>query len=140
MILLDTNVISELMRAAPDDAVGNWLTHLGDIPLATTAITVSEIAYGLERLADGKRKRDLWEKFETFIGDGGGLTIFPFDEEAALICGQFRVVRENTGQHAHASDMMIAGIAGALGASLATRNVKDFSGLPIQIIDPWAVS
>ncbi|MBB34856.1 MAG: VapC toxin family PIN domain ribonuclease [Hirschia sp.] len=137
MILLDTNILSELMRPAPSPAVEQWLGRLTDTPLATTAITVAEIAYGLERLEDGNRKQDLWARFDQFIDPTSDLAIFPFDEDAALVCGQYRALRESQGQHAHASDMMIAGIAGAIGADLATRNVKDFTGLPIGIINPW---
>ncbi len=137
MILLDTNIISELMRPAPAETVAQWMSRLGDEPLATTAITVSEIAYGLDRLADGQRKQTLWQRFQEFIAPEGGLPILPFDEDAALVGGQYRALRECQGVHAHPSDMMIAGIAGSVGAQLATRNVKDFSGLPISLINPW---
>lgn len=139
MILLDTNILSELMRPAPAPVIGQWMARLGETPLATTAITISEIAFGLERLEDGRRKDDLIARFDQFIAPGGDLTILPFDEDAALICGQYRALRERQGLHAPPSDMMIAGIAGALGASLATRNAKDFSGLPITVINPWDV-
>lgn len=137
MILLDTNILSELMRPDPAPVIEQWLARLGETPLATTSITISEIAFGLERLEDGRRKKDLIARFDQFIAPGGELTILPFDEHAALICGQYRASRERRGLHAPPSDMMIAGIAGALGASLATRNAKDFSGLPITVINPW---
>ncbi len=137
MILLDTNILSELMRPAPDPALGRWMLGLGDTPVATTAVTVSEIAYGLERLADGRRKDDLVARFDQLIFAAGPLTVLPFDEVSALVCGRYRALREREGLHAPPSDMMIAGIAGALGADLATRNTKDFSGLPIMVINPW---
>ena len=139
MILLDTNILSELMRPAPAPVISQWMARLDETPIATTAITISEIAFGLERLEDGRRKDDLIARFDQFIAPGGDLTILPFDEDAALICGQFRALRERQGLHAPPSDMMIAGIAGALGASLTTRNAKDFSGLPITVINPWDV-
>ena len=137
MILLDTNIISELMRPEPAPIVGQWLQGLGDEPLATSVITLSEIAYGVERLPDGARKKDLWKRFETFMTAGSGLGVLALNDEAALACGQFRAARERQGLSAHPSDMMIAGIASTSGAILATRNVKDFSGLPLQIINPW---
>lgn len=139
MILLDTNILSELMRPASAPVIGQWMARLGETPLATTAISISEIAFGLERLEQGRRKDGLIARFDQFISPGGDLTILPFGEDAALICGQYRALRERQGLHAQPSDMMIAGIAGALGASLATRNVKDFSGLPITVINPWEV-
>lgn len=137
MILLDNNILSELMRLDPAPVIEQWLARLGETPLATTSITISEIAFDLERLEDGRRKKDLIARFDQFISPGGELTILPFDEHAALICGQYRASRERQGLHAPPSDTMIAGIAGALGASLATRNAKDFSGLPITVINPW---
>jgi hypothetical protein len=76
-------------------------------------------------------------RFDQLIFAAGPLTVLPFDEASALVCGRYRALREREGLHAPPSDMMIAGIAGALGADLATRNTKDFSGLPIMVINPW---
>jgi len=137
MILLDTNIISELMRPEPAPVVQQWLGTIGDEPVGTTTITISEIAYGLDRLPAGRRKRALWNQFDMLTGFESGLPIFAFDHEAALRCGQFRALREGEGTHAHASDMMIAGIAGTIDAILATRNSKDFSSLPLEVINPW---
>lgn len=140
MILLDTNVISELMRPAPDERVAEWMQSLGSEPLCTSAITISEIVYGLERLPDGQRKQGLWDRFQVFVGPDSDLPILAFDESAAIFTGEFRNVREVLGAHAHTSDMMIAGIAAANEATLATRNTKDFEKLPITKIDPWSMS
>lgn len=137
MTLLDTNVISELMRPAPDPAVAQWLHSLGDEPLSTTVITVSEIVYGLERLEIGRRKQDLQTRFEDFLAPDSGLAILTLDPESARLAGIFRAARESGGQHAHPSDMFIAGIAGANGIVLATRNTRDFSGLGLQLVNPW---
>lgn len=137
MILLDTNIISELMRPEPAPVVEQWLQSVGDRPVGTTTITISEIAYGLDRLPTGQRKQSLWNQFDMLTGMESGLPIFAFEHEAALLCGLYRAKRENSGAHAHASDMMIAGIAGMNEATLATRNSKDFSGLPIEIVNPW---
>ena len=137
MILLDTNIISELMRPKPDAMVQHWLEALGDEPLAISVITISEIVFGLERLDNGRRKQDLQARFEAFVAPDSGLAIFPLDEDSARLAGTFRALRVSVGQHGHPSDMFIAGIAGANGASLATRNTKDFNGLPIELLDPW---
>lgn len=137
MILLDTNVISELMRPAPNERVAEWLKSLGPTSLCTSAITISEIVYGLERLPDGQRRQSLWDRFQAFIGPDSGLPILPLDEAGAIFAGQFRYKREAAGSHAHTADMMIAGIASANDAALATRNVKDFAGLGLEIINPW---
>lgn len=137
MILLDTNIISELMRPAPDAMVRHWLEALGDEPLAVSVITISEIVFGLERLENDRRKQDLQARFEAFVAPDSGLTIFPLDEDSARLAGAFRALRVSSGQHGHASDMFIAGIVGANGTSLATRNTKDFSELPIELLDPW---
>jgi len=137
MIVLDTNVISELMKPAPDPAIRDWLSHLGDTPLATTAITIAEISYGLRRLADGRRNAALAARFEDYIGADSALAVAPLDDIAAREAGRFRALRAAAGLGAQPSDMMIAGIVAVMGASLATRNVKDFAGLPIPIIDPW---
>lgn len=136
MIILDTNVLSELMRPVPDPAIGRWMLGLGDTPLATTAVTVSEIAYGLERLVDGRRKNNLVARFDQLIAAAGELTVLPFDEDAALVCGRYRALKEREGPHTPPSDMMIASIAGALGADIATRYTKDFAGLPMTVINP----
>ncbi|MDI7774704.1 PIN domain-containing protein [Asticcacaulis sp. EMRT-3] len=134
MIILDTNVVSELMKPQPDFHVHDWLMQLGEIPLTTTTITVAEIEYGLQRLPNGRRKTELQASFAAYIQ---ALAVLPFDEVAAYKAGQFRAIREASGQAAHPSDMMIAGIAAAAGAALATRNIKDFDGLQIPLSDPW---
>jgi predicted nucleic acid-binding protein len=134
MILLDTNVISELMKPHPDGQVREWLLSRGEESLATTAITVAEIHFGLERLPDGKRRDDLYERFARLAG---AMSVLPLDSAAGAQAGAFRARRERLGLPAAASDMMIAGIAATAGANLATRNIRDFEGLPIAVVDPW---
>ena len=138
MILLDTNVISELMRPEPDQRLRAWLDGLGARSLATSAITVSEIVYGLSRLPEGKRRSELLDRFDALIFGLPSLPILPLDEPAGRFAGELRALREGLGLGSSPSDMMIAGIAMAHGASLATRNVTDFARLPIDLIDPWA--
>ncbi len=106
------------------------------MPLATTAITIAELEFGLQRLPDGRRKADLKARFEMFAA---ALTALPLDEAAGRLAGRFRAEREAANLSSQPSDMMIAGIVAANDASLATRNTKDFQGLPIQLINPWRV-
>ncbi len=134
MIVLDTNVISELMKPAPDAGVRDWLAGIRDRPLTTTAVTVAEIEFGLRRLPDGRRKDDLQASFETFAG---ALSVLPLDDVSARETGRLRALRHAAGLSSQPSDMMIAGIVAAAGAALATRNIKDFAGLPIELLDPW---
>jgi predicted nucleic acid-binding protein len=138
MILLDTNVVSELMRPVPNSKVRAWLEGLGATPLATSAVTIAEIVFGLARLPDGKRRSDLTERFDALVLGPPALPVFALDEPAGRLAGEFRAVRETLGLGSSPSDMMIAGIVMANGVSLATRNVADFTGVPISITDPWA--
>ena len=134
MIVLDTNVVSELMKAAPDVSVRRWLASLGATPLTTTAITVAEIQFGLRRLPDGRRKTDLQARFDAFAATLG---VLPLDESAARETGRLRAMREAAGMPSQPSGMMIAGIAATAGAALATPNTRDFEALPIELLDPW---
>ena len=100
------------------------------------ALTIVAIALGAGIKASAALSDNI-ARFDQLISAAGQLTVLPFDEVAAFVCGRYRALREREGLHAPPSDMMIAGIAGALGADLATRNTKDFSGLPIMVINPW---
>ena len=137
MIVLDTNVLAELMRPHPDEKVRTWLLSIGNERLAITAITVSEIEFGLQRLPDGIRQRDLRQHFATLVS---GLKVLPLDESAAAFAGAFRAQREKMGLPTTPSDMMIAGIVMQVGGLLATRNTRDFKHLPIELRYPWAIS
>ena len=134
MIVLDTNVVSELMKSAPDPRVRDWLAGLADITLVTTAVSVAEIEYGLQRLPQGRRRADLAASFEVMIG---ALSVLPLDDVAARYAGQMRARREAAGLPVQAMDMLIAGIAAAAGAGLVTRNVADFADLPVEVVNPW---
>ncbi len=94
MIILDTNVVSELMRLSPDISVRNWLTDIGTAPLTTTTVTIAEIEFGIRRLPDGRRRTDLQARFEAIVGALGAL---PLDEPAARETGRLRAMREAAG-------------------------------------------
>lgn len=138
MILLDTNFVSELMRPVPDPKAQIWVRGLGSTTVATSAITIAEVVFGLARLPDGKRRSDLQERFDALILGPPPLPVLGLDEHAGRIAGEFRALRERLGLGSTASDMTIAAIAMANAASLTTRNTSDFVGLPISVVDPWA--
>ena len=138
MIILDTNVVSELMRPEPDPRVRQWVSgrHAGE--LGTTAITVAEIRHGIERLPDGRRKEALLSA-ATDLFAGFGDLVQPFDALAAAWFGPVMVRRARLGLPIQGFDALIAAICRARGATLATRNVKDFAETGIEVVDPWAV-
>ena len=137
MIILDTNVISELMREHPHANVKHWIKAQKPIHLAITVITIAEIQRGLARLPKGKRRTQLATNFSDFIAEAFSGRIFPFDEEAAYRYGAMAAVCEANGINTDAVDLMIAAIADSRRAAIATRNVKDFTGCGVAIINPW---
>lgn len=139
-IVLDTNVLSELMRPIPALEITNWLSQLTpDQVLVTTVITVHEIQYGLSRLADSHKKNSLKVQFAKFVGPTSKLGVLSLDTMAAQLSGELRGLRESQGLHAQSADMMIAAITKTANAALATRNEKDFSSTGIEIINPWRI-
>ena len=136
MIIVDTNVVSELMRPSPSRQVRNWVSAQAPGELCTTAITVAEIRYGLERLADGRRKQSLLsavtEVFAAFSD-----YIQPFDADAAIWYATIVARRDRLGLPIDGFDAQIAAICRIRGAALATRNAKDFRETGIDVIDPW---
>lgn len=140
MILLDTNVISELMRAAPERQVVNWLRNQPMPQLGTTTINVAEINYGLARLPEGRRRRELEQKFSSFLSRGLAGRVFDFDPTAAGLFGDIMVARERAGRRLEGYDGLILAIAKSHGAGIATRNVADFDGCGVNITNPWVLT
>ena len=136
MIVLDTNVVSELMRAAPSTEVVTWLHDQPAGSLLTTAVTVAEIRYGLERLPGGRRAVELRRIADETLGAFAG-QVLAFDLDAANRYGLLVAERERAGRPMSALDAQIAGICLSRGASLATRNVSDFAGTGVEVLDPW---
>lgn len=136
MIIVDTNVVSELMRPSPSPQVRDWVSAQAPGELCTTAITVAEIRYGLERLADGRRKQSLLsaatEVFAAFSD-----YIQPFDADAAIWYATIVARRDRLGLPIDGFDAQIAAICRIRDAALATRNAKDFRETGIDVIDPW---
>jgi predicted nucleic acid-binding protein len=137
MIILDTNVVSELMRPEPDARVRQWVGERRADELGITAITVAEIRHGIERLPEGRRKEALLSAATDLFAAFGHL-VQPFDALAAGWFGPVMVRRAGLGLPIEGFDAQIAAICRARGADLATRNVKDFVETGVQVIDPWS--
>jgi predicted nucleic acid-binding protein len=136
VIVVDTNVISELMRPSPAPQVREWVSTQAPGGLCTTAVTVAEIRYGLERLADGRRKQSLLTA-ATEIFAAFGDYIQPFDAGAATWYATIVAHRDRLGLPIDGFDAQIAAICRSHTAVLATRNTKDFRETGIDVIDPW---
>lgn len=136
MIVLDTNVVSELMRPSPDPRVTVWAE--GQIPaeVVTSAVTVAEIGHGIARLP-GSRRRDLLAVTAEEVFGAFATRVLPFDASAAPYYAGIVVARERTGTPISGFDAQIAAICRARGARLATRNTADFAELDLDLIDPW---
>ncbi|MGN6667558.1 MAG: type II toxin-antitoxin system VapC family toxin [Trinickia sp.] len=138
MIVLDTNVLSETLRSAPDPRVIEWFRAQRRAALFTTTITRAEILYGVERLEDGSRKRALSAAVQAVFEQDFAGRLLGFDSDAADMYAAIAASRRNAGKQISQFDAMIAAVARSAGATLATRNVKDFVDCGIPVIDPWA--
>ncbi|WP_114202772.1 type II toxin-antitoxin system VapC family toxin [Janibacter anophelis] len=139
MIILDTNVISEIFRPLPEPQVVNWLASLeGDV--AITSVTLAELLAGVRRLSDGRRRDELTRRIDTALAPyRGGSAVLPFDDVAAERYADVLVAREVAGAPISTADAQIAAICLAHGATCATRNVKDFQHTGVELVDPWKV-
>ncbi|WP_075881534.1 type II toxin-antitoxin system VapC family toxin [Vreelandella massiliensis] len=137
MIVLDTNVLSELMRPEPDARVIDWLDRQDARSVAISAITVAEILYGIERLPDGKRKRGFAAMVAAMFEEDFSGRILSFDSGAAIHYAEQVAASESAGRQVHMADAQIEAICIQHGAVLATRNLKDFEMLTVETINPW---
>jgi predicted nucleic acid-binding protein len=137
MIVLDTNVLSALMRQEADKNVVAWLDKQPRTSIWTTSVTILEIQFGLQILPAGKRRSRLIEAFETVLVDELGRRVAPFDMVAAQNASQLMASRHKKGRPMELRDTMIAGIVLACHATLATRNTPHFEDLSVPVINPW---
>ncbi len=137
MILLDTNVVSEVMRSAPERRVLEWLNSQESSSLYFSTISMAEIAYGISILPVGRRRAELKERFEQFVGRAFAERVVNFDIGAALIYGEVMGVRKELGRPMSVPDGQIAAIARWKGMALATRNVVDFEECGVELVNPW---
>lgn len=136
MILLDTNVLSAVMRRANEPAVERWLDAQPTEAVWTTSITLFEVRFGLALLAPGRRRNRLGHAFTRAIDEILEGRVLPFDQEAAQASAEIAARQRLAGRPVEIRDVQIAGIA-AHGATLATRNIRHFEGIGIRLVDPW---
>lgn len=136
MIVLDTNVVSELMRIEPEPAVLSWIQERSGGGLYTTTVTVAEIRYGIARLPEGRRRESLHQAANEIFA-AFPRQVLPFDLAAANAYADVVAVRENVGNPIDGFDAQIAAICRSQAATLASRNTKDFIGTGVALVNPW---
>lgn len=137
MILLDTNVVSELMRPAPTQGVMSWVGAQPQTSLFLSTVTEAELRYGVMLLPEGRRRGELLTALETMLAVDFAGRILPFDSPAASAFAAISTGRRQMGKPISQFDAQIAAIAQSRGAELATRNVADFEDCGVRIINPW---
>ena len=137
MIVLDTNVLSELLRPAPETRVMAWVDEQPRASLFTSAVTQGEILYGIRLMPEGQRRKKLWDAaVAIFVEDFSG-RVLSFDGDAANNYADIGASRRAAGRPISQFDAVIAAITRSRGAILATRNAKDFEGCDIVVVNPW---
>ena len=137
MFILDTNVVSELMRPAPDPAIASWVAERATSSLFLTAVTEAELRFGLAVMPPGKRREGLATGLERMLKTGFANRVLPFDSGAARAYAGIAAARRQLGRPIAQADCQIAAIAHARGMAVATRNVRDFEDMGIEIFNPW---
>lgn len=140
MMLLDTNILSEMMRPKPNAEVILWLNKQDSQALFVSSISIAEICYGLYVLPRGKRRQQLQIRFEQFVRQGFQFRLLDFDRQAATMYGSVMGEAKLTGHSMSIADGQIAAIALANGFTLVTRNVKDFKYSGVMLINPFDVA
>ncbi len=137
MIILDTNVLSELMKPQGSDTVRDWIDGVRREHLFTTSISCAEIFYGLAAMDEGRRRDSLSAAAEALFGQDFAGRILPFDSRAARHFARIAAHRRQAGTRIEDFDGQIAAIALANTMSLATRNVTHFEDCGVDLINPW---
>jgi toxin FitB len=137
MIILDTNVLSAVMRQHAERVVVGWLDRQPLESVWITAVTVFEVHFGLQLLAQGRRRSQLEDAFARALDEDFEGRILSFEQSAARAAASVAALRRQAGRPIEIRDALIAGIASARRATLATRNIRHFADLGITLIDPW---
>ena len=137
MIILDTNVISELMKLQPNGQVLDWLDDRQTQPIWTTSVSLFEVRFGLAQLPEGNRKRGLHSAFDFAMENVLEHRLFDFDFSAAIESARIAADLRAVGRTVDIRDIQIAGIVSAHHGILLTRNVKDFAGTGVNYVNPW---
>lgn len=135
MIVLDTNVVSELAKPTPDPTVIAWIDAQSELAIAATAL--AELRFGIARLPDGKRRTALSEAIDRFVADDLQGLVLAFDSTCADAYGLIVATRERAGRPIAIADAQISATCSVHDAVLATRNTKDFQGTAIALVNPW---
>jgi hypothetical protein len=138
MIILDTNVLSTLMRKKPDVAVVDWVDRQPAESVWITSITLFETRLGLVLLPAGRRRQSLQAAFAQLLQEDLENRVLDFDSAAATEAAALAADRQRAGRPVDIRDTQIAGIALARRATIATRNVRHFSDLKVRVVDPWS--
>ena len=136
-VLLDTNVVSELIRKAPDPAVEAWAANHALEELFFSAIGEAELRYGAAILPAGRRRVSLVSDIERMLSDAFDGRVLPFDSRAARAYADIAAMRRSAGRRVPPADCQIAAIARSRDMAVATRNVRDFDDIDIEIVNPW---
>jgi predicted nucleic acid-binding protein len=137
MILIDTNVISEVMKVTPSGLVLDWLNAQKPGALYVSTVTIGEIEYGLRFLPTGKRRLQLKERFERFVALAFAQRVLAYNEDAARAYGETMGLRKEIGRPMSIADGQIAAIARVNGLDIATRNTSDFEDCGLELINPF---
>lgn len=138
MIILDTNVVSELMRPRPSISVIDWVNRQAVSNLYLSTISEAELRYGVEILPIGQRRRGLLTRIEEMLLQYFPGRILPFDRNAARSYAEIAAARRSAGSPISPADGQIAAIAHSVGAAIATRDTTDFKGCGIKVVNPWS--
>ena len=137
MIVLDTNIVSELIRPRPNPSVVDWVARQPGTSLFISAVTEAELRYGVEILPAGHRRERLAAEIESTLREDFSRRILPFDSAAARAYATIMADRRAAGRPISQADCQIAAIARSRGAPVATRDVADFAGCGIKVVNPW---
>lgn len=137
MIVIDTNVLSALMRQVPEPSVVDWLDRQAAESVWITSITLFEAQFGIAMLPKGRRRRTLEVAFEKLMGEDLEGRVLDFDQPAAQAAARLAAVRQRNGHSIDMRDTQIAGIILARRAKFATRNARHFSDLSVDVVNPW---
>ena len=137
MIVLDTNVVSEMMKAAPDESVSGWIAEQAEGSLYITSITQAEILYGIQRLGAGKRRAALEAAVEAMFSEDFAGRVLSFGTDAARAYARIAFQRQHAGKPISQFDAQIAAITFVARATLATRDLAGYEGCGIKLLNPW---
>ena len=137
-VLLDTNVVSELLRPVPNPAVQRWVAGRPAADLLFSSVGEAELLYGVALLPDGRRRDALALAVEAILREDFEDRVLPFDSDAAREYADIAASRRTAGRPVAPADCQIAAIARSRDLKIATRNTRDFAGMEIELVDPWA--